>query len=127
MPDDYDSLVIRLESVGFLVEAAGELVEPFFSVPGRALLVDDRLITAFEFADAADAAKESAGISPDATAIQVATDGALSVTSPLWSAPPHFFRSGKLIVLYVGRETRMVEALEAVLGPQFAGGKPAGQ
>ena len=119
---DHDSLVSHLEGAGFKIEAAGELKEPYFSVIGRALLMDDRLITVFEFPDADAAARETSGFSPDAAAIEIASNGAVSVTSPLWSGSPHFFRSGKLVVLYVGHETQMVEALEAVLGPQFAGG-----
>jgi hypothetical protein len=35
--------------------------------------------------------------------------------------PPHFFKSGRLIVLYVGEESSVLKALEAMLGPQFAG------
>jgi hypothetical protein len=37
-------------------------------------------------------------------------------------APPHFFRSGKLIVLYVGANESILKVLQASLGAQFAGG-----
>jgi hypothetical protein len=41
-----------------------------------------------------------------------------------WVAPPHFYSGGKLLVLYVGDKQRTLEALDLLLGPQFAGGLP---
>jgi len=38
-----------------------------------------------------------------------------------WVATPHLFRSGKVIVLYVGDGASTLKVLETVLGPQFAG------
>jgi len=40
---------------------------------------------------------------------------------PMWVAAPHFYKSGRLIVLYVGEDASAVKALETALGPQFAG------
>jgi hypothetical protein len=39
-----------------------------------------------------------------------------------WMDTPHFYKTGKIIVLYVGSDTTVLELLEGVLGPQFAGG-----
>ncbi len=39
----------------------------------------------------------------------------------MWIAPPHFYRSGKLIVLYVGKNETISGLLTTVLGAQFAG------
>ena len=38
-----------------------------------------------------------------------------------WVATPHFYKTGKLIVLYVGDNMTVISTLETVLGPQFAG------
>ena len=38
-----------------------------------------------------------------------------------WVAPPHFYKAEKLIVLYVGESEAIIDILESVLGPQFAG------
>ena len=38
-----------------------------------------------------------------------------------WVAPPHFYRQGRVIVLYVGSNPNILSLLTAVLGPQFAG------
>jgi len=39
----------------------------------------------------------------------------------LWVAPPHFYRNGAVIILYVGSDEPLMHELEHVLGPQFAG------
>ena len=127
MVTDYDSLVGYLEAEGFTVEVAGEGQELYFSVPGTVLRVDGELVRAFEYADAHSAAKEAERISPDGSTVQVCTDAGLSATSLFWMALPHFYRSGKLIVLYVGWDAPLTEVLEAALGPQFAGSKAGGQ
>ena len=57
-----------------------------------------------------------------AEADQVAPDGSSVGTSmPFWVGDPHFFKGGKLIVLYLGDDADILSALESVLGEQFAG------
>lgn len=38
-----------------------------------------------------------------------------------WIGPPHWHLAGKQIALYLGTSPRVLDALEAVAGPQFAG------
>jgi hypothetical protein len=38
-----------------------------------------------------------------------------------WVAAPHFYKGGRLIVLYVGEDGGVIEVLDQVLGSQFAG------
>lgn len=58
----------------------------------------------------------------DAQAALVSLDGsAVGTTKLLWVGPPHFYKKGKLLVLYVGDNDKALKALEAALGPQFAG------
>lgn len=40
-----------------------------------------------------------------------------------WVSYPHFFKSENMIVLYVGENSEIVNALEELVGPQFAGFK----
>jgi hypothetical protein len=65
----------------------------------------------YEFADEA-AAAEAGRIGPDRNPPTVIVE---------WVAPSHFFRAGRVIVLYVGTDPAVLEALAALLGPQFAG------
>lgn len=70
-------------------------------------------VQVFQFADAAEVKAQAARVSPTGTAI--------GATKVQWIGPPHFYRTDRLLVLYVGDNERVLKALERVLGPQFAG------
>ncbi|MEE8413095.1 MAG: META domain-containing protein, partial [Dehalococcoidales bacterium] len=110
---DYISLIDNLRQAGATVEPAGELTQPFFSVSGRVIVVSGGDVQVFEYADGAAAEAEVALVSPDGSSIGT------SMVS--WIASPHFYQAGRLIVLYVGDGTDVINVLEAVLGQQFAG------
>ncbi|MBI2860367.1 MAG: hypothetical protein HYX91_02520 [Chloroflexi bacterium] len=110
---DYDSLVSALRAAGATVETAGEVEQPFFAVKGRVIKVNGQDVQVFGYRDEAAAGADAAKVSPDGSSI--------GTTMVSWIAPPHFYRSGKLIALYVGQEQSTISALEGVLGPQFAG------
>ena len=111
---DLASLTDDLRAAGATVEPAGEVSQPFFSVEGQVITVNGEDVQVFEYADAASADAEAALVSPDGSSV--------GTTMVLWIATPHFYRAGQLIVIYVGDSTAVTDALEAVLGPQFAGG-----
>jgi hypothetical protein len=85
----------------------------FFEPEGKVVSIDGQDVQVFEFAgeEEVDAAVQS--ISQDGSSI-----GTSMVT---WVAAPHFYKGGRLIVLYVGEDGGVIEVLDQVLGPQFAG------
>ena len=87
--------------------------QPFFPVSGRLMEVHGEEVQVFQFADAVEVKAQAARISPTGTAI--------GTTKVQWIGPPHFYRTDRLLVLYVGGSGRVLKALETVLGPQFAG------
>jgi hypothetical protein len=110
---DYVSLVDALRAQGATVEPSGDVSQPFFTVEGQVIRVDSQDVQVFEYADEAAA---------DAEAELVAPDGSSVGTSMVsWVAPPHFYKVGRLVVLYVGDDATTIDLLEAVLGPQLAG------
>ena len=123
--EDLDDEVVRVgRGTGQLIDpllATGadvkvtseEVKQPFFSVGGRIILVDGEPVQVMEYRDAAALEADAGHISPDGS-----STGTTMVT---WIALPHFFRSDTAIVLYVGDSPKVIEALTAVLGPQFAG------
>ncbi len=111
---DFVSLVDSLRSAGATVEPAGEVSQLFFSVQGQVITVNGEDVQVFEYDDAASADAEAALVSPDGSSV--------GTTMVLWIATPHFYQTGQLIVFYVGDSTAVIDALEEVLGPQFAGG-----
>ena len=111
--EDLAGLVAALEAAGATVEAAGEIQQPFFGPKGQVLKVNGADVQVFEYPEAAVVAHD---------ANQVASDGSsIGTQVMMWMATPHFYKSGKLIVLYVGDEAAVTALLTSALGPQFAG------
>ncbi len=110
---DYVSLIDNLRAAGATVEPAGDISQPFFSVKGNAIIVNGGNVQVFEYTDAATADTETALVSPDGSSV--------GTTMIRWVAAPHFYQTDRLMVLYVGDDTAVMNVLEAVLGSQFAG------
>jgi hypothetical protein len=112
-PKDYASFITDLTSAGGIVETNGEIAEPYFTVKGRRITVNGATVQVFEYPSRTKATAEAARISPDGSSI-----GTTHVT---WIGKPHFYNSGKLIILYVGNDDAITGLLESVVGSQFAG------
>lgn len=111
---DYDILVESLQDAGAIVEPTGNGNQPFFTPQGQVITVDGQDVQVFEYSTAAGAKAEADLVSPDGTSV-----GTSMMT---WIATPHFYKSGRLIVLYVGDLSDTITILNGALGPQFAGG-----
>lgn len=117
-----DALVAALRARGAridLVEVMGPVSFPFLSVNARRFSMEGENVYVFEYPSSTEAAAAAAGISP--SGYEIAKPG--GPTSHVdWIAAPHFYRSGRLLVLYVGQTAALIGHLQAVLGPQIAGG-----
>jgi len=111
---DYAGFLRSLRAEKTSIKHEGEVDQPFFAVKGRAIGLYGDHVQVFEYPDRAKAEKDAAQVSADGMTIGTA--------KPHWLGPPHFFRSGKLIVLYVGNDEKVLRALQARFGPPFAGG-----
>ncbi len=85
----------------------------FFSVDAQRLLVNGRSVHVFEYPDASAADRDAGRVTASGTPI--------GETQIAWVEPPRFYKSGRLIVLYVGRNNDVAARLEAILGLPFAG------
>jgi hypothetical protein len=115
-PTDYNSFVDKLRASGAMVEHPAlpqVVVQDFFSVTGQVFKVNGEEVQVFEYDSKSEAEAEAALVSPDGSSI--------GTSMPFWIAPPHFYKAGRIIVLYVGVNPKVTEALETVLGVQFAG------
>jgi hypothetical protein len=110
---DHGALIGALRAAGAKVVQEQMLSQPFFDVEARILEVDGEGVQVFEYGDAATAAAQAARVSGDGS--QVGT------SKPHWVAPPHFYRQGRLLVLYLGDDTQTLGRLACLLGPPFAG------
>ncbi len=108
-------LAQKLRASGATVALTREKIsQPFFSVPGKIMKINGEAVQVFEYSTPSAANADAKRVSADGTTI--------GISKPTWMAPPHFFKSGKLIVLYVGGNQTLVELLRTALGNQFAGG-----
>lgn len=108
-----DDLIAALEGQGISVSKGEQIDQAFFSVPALLLNTSETGFQVFEYADEAAAQADADLVAPDGSSV--------GTSMPFWVDDPHFFRSGKLIVLYLGSDQSILTALEAILGPQFAG------
>jgi hypothetical protein len=116
-PIDYRQLLRRLEQEGLRVEPLGRARVDFLQDDAYLARVEGDEVRVFEFKTADVAAGAAQRVSPDGYAYTTPSGGA----SVNWVAPPHFFRSGRTIVLYLGQRKRILQALSGMLGREFAG------
>jgi len=110
---DYVSFVDHLRATGATVTPEGSIDRAFFSVGGYAITVDGEHVQVYEYASEAAMAADAAEVSPDGYTV--------GRTKVEWIAPPHFYRAGRIIVVYAGTDATTTQRLTTVLGPQFAG------
>jgi hypothetical protein len=111
--EDLGSLSKALRAAGATVEGGDTVEQPFFSVTGQILKINGADVQVFEY--------KSAELM-EADAAQVSADGGSVGTSMVsWMATPYFFKTGRVLVLYVGDDAAILDLLKSVLGEQFAG------
>jgi hypothetical protein len=110
---DLVTLIDHLRVDNHTVTPGESITQPFFSVKGQTTTVDTETIQIYEYTDAQ---------SMEADASKVAPDGGSVRTSMMsWVGPPHFFKKGRILVLYVGNNQSTIGALIKAMGTQFAG------
>lgn len=96
------------EAAGAEVEWGDPVEQPFFTSPGRILRVSGADIQILEY----DSLQTL-----DADSTQIVPDGGSVGTSMLsWMATPHFFKSHRMLVLYVGDHPAILDLLNDALG-----------
>ena len=121
---DYVSLVDNLRAAGATVDPAGTESAHFLAPESQWLTVNGEDIQVFEFGSAEEADAAAGGVSANGLSIVTTmADGTQMATMVDWVAPAHFYKAGKLIVLYVGCDSDVINALQETMRPQFAGGE----
>ena len=110
----YSGLVARLRTAGATVIPGDPIEQPFLSVPGRFLKVNGTDVQVFEYATTDVVEGDASRVAPDGCAVG-------NTVHINWIAPPHFYKQGRLIVIYIGSDTDILSLLSSALGPQFAG------
>ena len=109
----YEDLYSALAQQGLAVEYDGSVRQPFFSITGDIFRANGQELQVFLYPDEMSAAFEASGITPDGSGT-----ASIKVT---WTGKPHFYMSGAMVLLYVGGDAKILSALDAIFGRQFAG------
>jgi hypothetical protein len=112
--NDYEDLVAALEALGAEVEELGEVPEDMeiFDAETQVLDVNGEEIQVFDFDSAEEAETMASLVAPEA--------GTVGDVDVEWADTTHFFRSGSLLVFYVGDDEAMTTLLEGLMGVEFA-------
>ncbi len=108
---DQPSLLDELRRQGLNVMPESNIEQPFLSVEGDTIKVENETIQVFEYPDEGAANADASKISPN---------GTISGMSITWTGKPHFYRSARIIVIYVGNDPKVLGALDAAMGKPFA-------
>lgn len=111
--DDQASFLAALQTEGATTEAGEPIVQDFFSVEGQIVNVNGADLQIFEYPDAVAMEQDASLVAPDG--------GSIGTSMVTWIDPPHFYKAGRIIVLYLGNDAVFLELLNKVMGTQFAG------
>ena len=128
---DHVGFIDALRCDGFWAEPTGETTVPSLRVSGTTFLVTDRRstrlsapaeLTSFWYDDT-DLGGDARAVA-QADARKFAPDGSLRDASHrvYYRGTPHLFLRARVLVIYAGDDQGMLEVLNRLLGPQFAGG-----
>lgn len=111
--DDRTDLVDALRERELTVEMAGSVEQPLFSVRGVLLrasgggLSQPVELQSFEYDEAGQVDRALETIEPGVQGRTVHVS---------WLAPPHLYRAGRLLVLYIGEDEETLSLLREMLG-----------
>jgi hypothetical protein len=112
--EDQASLIAALEAAGATVDVGEPISQPFFSAEGNIIKVNGADVQVFAYENAEEMELESS---------QIAPDGSSNATTMItWVDTPHFYKTGRIIALYIGSDEAVLSLLEKTMGAQFAGG-----
>jgi len=116
--DAYEKLVGKLESLGYTIEV--EDVEENTILVGkqkRLTLNKSERISVYLYENSNKMEKDASYVSDDGFSYYNGKKGVCVD----WVTAPHFYKLENMIILYVGENSEIINALEELFGPQFAG------
>jgi len=120
---DYSTLLLYLRASSASIVDEGETGRDFFyDAECRIVRVNGIPIQVYEYANAKAMEAEASCVSPDGFSITKDWgDGKCSDRMVGWLETPHFYKAGRIIVIYIGNNCSMISLLKNGLGKQFAG------
>ncbi len=118
--DSVESLGTALEAAGMRVDGPNEndrLSANYFSIPGMQYTASGETLFVYEFPDDDELATQKALVSPDGWGI--------GLKYIQWTVGPSYYQNGRLIVIYDGEKSLIMDTLTSAMGDRFAPGNPA--
>lgn len=114
---DQVAFIDALRARDYRVDILGDVEQPFLAASGTRVevtgagLEEPAELQLFQYESPAKAADDAESLGPG---------GAPSGVHVNWIGPPHFFRSGRLLALYVGADSGVLALLRDLLGEEVA-------
>ena len=118
---DYTALLSYLRDSGASIVEEGAIQEPFFDMEGRRVTVNESTIEVHEYANVGAMETEASCVSAEGCSFRKGKGDTAEVCFVDWTATPHFYKAGRIIVFYCGDNDSIISLLEHALGKQFAG------
>ena len=110
---DKEGLIAALNAADAVSEVGDPEMQEYFSVGGASVKVRESDILVFEY-------DSTESMEADASLV-VSDGGSIGTTMLFWVSTPHFFKAGRIIVVYIGDDAETLAQLQSLLGAQFAG------
>ena len=111
--EDKASFLTALQASDATAEIGDSVTQDFFSPEGSIIKVNGQDVQVFEYENNEAMENEASQVAPDG--------GSVGTSMMMWMDAPHFYKVGRIIVLYVGSDQPTLDLLQQVIGPQFAG------
>ena len=111
--EDHVGLIDSLRNAGATIEFGDQVEQVFFTVKGGIIKVNGADVQEFEYETSEAMEADAAQVAPDG--------GSVGTSMVTWVAAPHFYKAGRILVLYIGDDQAILDLLEGALGSQFAG------
>src|SRR6266545_4184929 len=107
--EDQASLLSALKAADATVEVGDSITQDFFSVEGQTVKVNGADLQVFEYENAPAMEKDASQVAPDG--------GSIGTSMVTWIDTPHFYKAGRIIVLYLGNDQTILGLLNKAMGP----------
>jgi len=111
--EDQASFLAALQASNATAALGDSITQDFFDAEGHLITINGQDVQVFEYESAEAMEAEASKVAPDG--------GSVGTSMMAWMDVPHFYKAGRIIVLYVGSDENTLSLLQKVIGHQFAG------
>jgi len=111
--EDKASFLAALQAANAQAEIGDSVTQDFFSPEGHIVNINGQDVQVFEYENKEAMESEASQVAPDG--------GSVGTSMMMWMDAPHFYKAGRILVLYIGSDEQTLTLLQSVMGAQFAG------